>query len=531
VKSDSAFAMPRKHTFWTHLAPALIPFLILFITGMRGINFGNHWDEIPYQLHPVRQMYESGTFLPQYYVYPGLSYIVGAITVIPSFFEQKLTGVKGIKGRVFESIESQAFLLRLRAVFLFITCLSTFWVYLTVWVWRKSKLQAWIASAWFSFSWEIAYHARWVATDGLLMQFGALTLLFCTLALKSKKSQTARWRWGAAVSAGLGFGTKYPGALLFIPVLLTIWFTRGEAPSILKFAKQSFRAFTVFIVAYLLTTPGTLLQPILWWYWVKWVMGAYAHGWEFGNAIQPGFQHLLRMLVYLSMVAFSHFTAIAIVATILVGIGIFATGSSSIPFAAVLFLFPVIYIGYFSRQGIMNVRNLLVIFPFLSVLISEGFYWLKCRSIKKPARFALLGAMAICLGGNAGWLIYAGESIRAPDRNALVDGMAYVKNHETSKFLVSAKLLNNMTSTAALPNVVGRAEQADYFIFFKNEIPHPEKWPANRFHQFKTWFSPYEVNLDYYATWAGHDHIVVVKLPVNDAQINLFLISSASRVR
>jgi 4-amino-4-deoxy-L-arabinose transferase-like glycosyltransferase len=91
---------------------------------------------------------------------------------------------------------------------------------LIVMTWRKAPVEAFLASSFFALSWEVAYHSRWIATDGILMQFGTLTILLCLASYHSKRKQGIASL--AAVAAGLGFGTKYPGGLLIVPVIATI---------------------------------------------------------------------------------------------------------------------------------------------------------------------------------------------------------------------------------------------------------------------------------------------------------------------
>jgi 4-amino-4-deoxy-L-arabinose transferase-like glycosyltransferase len=113
-----------------------------------------------------------------------------------------------------------AYLLRVRTVFLLITSLSVLWVYLIVLHWRGSWVEALLASAFLALSWEVAYHLRWIAADGILMQFGALTFLFTLRA--SLKRHGRLWLQLAAAAAGLACGTKYPGDcssfLFWLPV-------------------------------------------------------------------------------------------------------------------------------------------------------------------------------------------------------------------------------------------------------------------------------------------------------------------------
>ena len=60
------------------LLPVLLPLAIFIGTGIRGLVFGQHWDERHYQIAPVQTMIRSGQPLPGYYGYPALDYWISA---------------------------------------------------------------------------------------------------------------------------------------------------------------------------------------------------------------------------------------------------------------------------------------------------------------------------------------------------------------------------------------------------------------------------------------------------------------------
>src|SRR5205814_5228839 len=135
--------------------------------------------------------------------------------------------------------------------FLVVSALGIIWVYLAGWVLTHRWWQATLAAAILGLSWEIAYHARWLAADCLLAQFAALCLLL--LVLHNRRGQVG-WLWAAAIVAGLAAGTKYQGALLVGPVMLcgvlrTPATLRQRAASVVATGALS-------LASYLVTTPG-----------------------------------------------------------------------------------------------------------------------------------------------------------------------------------------------------------------------------------------------------------------------------------
>ena len=199
-------------------ASVLLPLALLIGTGLWGLDFGLHWDERPWQIGPVKQMVQSGTLLPGYYTYPSFDYWLNLLVLAPDAAASPTAG-ENLRRHLLRTLDSPAYLLRLRAVYLLITSLSLVWVYLLVLQRRDSWLEALFAASLVACSWEVAYHLRWVATDGILMQFAALTVLLAVHALKSRRDS---WLMAAAAVAGLGCGAKYPGGLLVLPVVLAV---------------------------------------------------------------------------------------------------------------------------------------------------------------------------------------------------------------------------------------------------------------------------------------------------------------------
>ncbi|MDQ3753861.1 MAG: hypothetical protein M3371_03925, partial [Acidobacteriota bacterium] len=119
------------------VAPVLLPLLLLTGTGLRGLDFGTHWDEKFYQIGPVRTMLTTGILLPQYYGYPSLNYWINTAGLMPDVVATPPDG-EGRRQHVFKALESHAYLMRLRAIFLVITSLSVLWMYVLVVVWRGS---------------------------------------------------------------------------------------------------------------------------------------------------------------------------------------------------------------------------------------------------------------------------------------------------------------------------------------------------------------------------------------------------------
>ena len=303
--------------------------------------------------------------LPGYYGYPSFDYWVTSAALLPEIVQSGESTDRGNKLQA--AVGSHYFLLRVRAVFLVIAALSILWVYLLVLKWRAAWQEALLAACFFAFSWEVAYHIRWIATDGILMQFGALTLL-CTMVSYLNPDGT-RWLYLAAGAAGLGMGTNILGLIIgtchgrgiFTIQRSGMWPPHSTPIGIDWDWSYHLPGFDTRVIFW----PAEVLSGIL--YEVR----HYASG-HAGHTVSPGAEHGWRMLVYLSSSVFSHFPIIALIVFGFSFIGVVALIREDRNMATVALCFPLLYFLYFSIQRAMVVRNLLVLVPFLAVLAARG---------------------------------------------------------------------------------------------------------------------------------------------------------------
>jgi 4-amino-4-deoxy-L-arabinose transferase-like glycosyltransferase len=495
-------------------APVLLPLLILIGTGLRGLDFGVHWDERPWQIGPVKSMVKSHTLLPGYYNYPSFDYWLNLLVLAPDVTTSRIVGQR-LDEHLIRTLDSHAYLMRLRAVYLVITSLTLVWVYLLVRQCQGSWLEALFAASVLACSWELAYHLRWVATDGMLMQFAALTVLLAAQALKSRRES---WLFAAAIVAGLGFGTKYPGGLLVLPVAVAGLFgatacTFGEK------AGRLVKVTGLFFLVYLAVTPATVLQPTKLAHAVFFEIGHYAVGGHAGHAVGRGFEHAWRMLTYFSTVFFSPYLVIALLMFALAIIGIVSVMRLNSREGVVLLVFPLFYLLFFSMQRTMVVRNLLAVMPFLGVVAARGasvigeFLGGGAAQLRRTARAAWVGFLTVALCFNAWWLIASAESIAARHTDHFVcEAAKYIREHRDTKFLLSPRVTWDVARVAApLGNLTGDPAQADAFVLYTREgMRRWHDWPANRRDLTQAWFGPREVNLNMYPNWWGDDHIIVI---------------------
>jgi hypothetical protein len=481
----------------------------------RGIDFGVHWDENYNKIDSVTHSLQQGfTLLPEQYSYPGVGYWLTLTGLTPELTHALVHGKRtptALRDGLLPVLQGQPFRLRLRRIFAFIAALTALWIYFTVLVWRRSWLEAICATLFFGLSWEMVYHARFIAPDAILMQFGALTFLLLSVAWVRQ----CRWAlYFAAVAAGFGCGSKYPGGSLLLPVLVVIWLVKDSWLTVLR---DSLLVLTIFGISYLITTPGTVLQPFAFYNDVSYQMRVYATGW-FGYSVRPGLQHLARIVVYFGTQLGSTFRALAIVLSIFCLVGVWAVIKESWRNALIILVFPVVYLLYFSHQAAMIVRNYLVVAPFLFLLMARGVFWVSSRLPSQKARIGLAAGIVFLIAINATDQIGAAETV-ANRRNvaAFADSFQrYTQAHANRTFLVSPKLERELKARHFWgKNLIAQGDRRfdrPYQIYaaYYSEVvtPYQLRWRTNNPDSFVAVFGPREVNLNYYTGWYGDDRIV-----------------------
>ncbi len=524
LASDKTEARERWRGWWApRHAWVLLPLLLLVGTGLRGLDFGLHWDERAWQIGPVKHMVQSRTLLPGYYNYPSFDYWLNLAVLTPDAVAGKIAG-EGVQQHLLRVLDSPAFLLRLRAVYLLLSSLSLLWVYWLVLGQRGSRWEAFLAASLLACSWEVAYHLRWVASDGMLMLFASLTVF---LALKALRTRRERWLLAAAAAAGFGFATKYPGGLLLAPVALAGFFgaagcSRGEK------AMRLVKAAAIFALVFLVVTPATVLQPAEILRAVLYEIRHYATG-HGGHTIGRGLEHAGQMLAYFSTVLFSPHRAVALFIFALAVFGLVSIVARGWREGAVLLAFPLCYLLYFSTQGTMVVRNLLAVVPFLAIAAARGAGVVGeflARPRNRPraqargatwSRAAWAGLLCAVLCVNALSVIVNAESIVARHSDRFVrEAAEYIRTHGQTKFLLSPRVEHEVAALAVQPldNVTVLPAEADIVVLYAREgMKRWHDWPANRPRLTQACFGPGEVNFNIYPNWWGDDRIVAISRP------------------
>ena len=412
---SNAFSLSDRNA-WLLL---LLPLSWFLWTGQRGLSYGEHWDEA-FQIQMVQHSVEEETLLPDWYNYPSVSYWLSFAALTPELLEADWSGVgtRGplhvgapIKGSaatraaLLEATRAPGFLLRMRMIFLCVSALSILGVFCAV---RRSaeNWEALFAASLIATSFEVAYHSRWVAPDAVLTGLVALSLAALIKTYRAGGSLVC-----LGLLAGLATGTKYTAGLLLLPLLFTWWRTAPE-----REPRRILAALASFIGGFLITTPGALLQPVRFWRDVAFERFHYGEAGHYGFTVESGWEHLSLSLRWLTNDLGSHYTPLALFITFLALVGAVSSWRRDKAEAALILLFPLAWLLFFSTQKVLFVRNLLPLAPCFALLSARGLSYI---SSSMPGRAQLipvaLGVGLLCT--NANWLYAASESIVQKNRD------------------------------------------------------------------------------------------------------------------
>lgn len=485
-------------------------------TGIMGVDFRRHWDERKL-FKSIRNSIPWGEVLPGWYNYPSMIYDLTVLSASPEILTTYLADRSTFRENMEKMLlgrELRDLTVRARVVFLGIASLSMLWTYLLVFLWTRQWPQALLSSAILASSWEFAYHARWIAPDAVLMQFGILTLLLVFIALRSFGRRKFTWLIVAAVAAGMACGTKYFGGIFLVPVFIGGYKLLTDMDAKRGSYIALFLALiTAFSLTFLLITPGVLFDTARMITDVRYEIGHYRTG-DTGYTVSAGWQHLSLLLVYLFGVFFSKNFWVSLLLSVFVFIGLYSLLKRNwqVVETWVFLSVPILFIPYMSQQRVMMVRNDLLLFPFLAILCARGMIVLWNASFirsNRIARMVLAAGLMSALLINLSWLYFAAGTISEKitiDWSSKLQG--YLLGNQKTTFYFSPKA-GSLIDTNEFPNVVEDPLLADKLVYMFEEADHPL---ANRPNIYYPLFGPYELNFDYYPSWDEDERIMIMPM-------------------
>ena len=497
------------------LAPPILLMALFVITGLRGRDFGHHWDEVEWQLQPVRLMVERGNWMPPAEIYPGMARWLVLLPALPAGLAGLVSG-NGFRAALATALARPDYLIEARSLFIVVSSLAILWVYLAARAFERPVWESTAAAAGLALSWEYAYHARWLATDCIVVEFAALMLYMLG---RFRRDGRRRFLYGAAVAAGLAMGTKYPAGMLLVPLWLSGGLTLPPRPVLAQVTRFLLLG-TVASVAYLVTSPATLVDIPKFAERIYWIEVAYERA-NAGYAVHSAWQHLRVVLAYFGLTFFSPYRIVALLLFISAGCGVVAWWRKDYRTALALVSLPVSFLLVFTNQyRTVVMRNYLFLSPFFALFMARGLGWVAAQA---HGRRPILGLGALLLAAigiaHAGWLVVGGESIRrASPESEVKDAFAYVASHASTTFRLSPgvvalgqKLGLTLPPNAQDPSAGKPSANVDAFVLFaRAEGPSPFTIPSNDPFLTLAVFGPREVNFNWYASWTGADRVIVM---------------------
>ena len=503
---------------------ALLPYILfavvlgfLVFTEFYGMDFGLHVDE-PRILNSVTESVRTGVFLPRWYHYPSVSYGLAVTGALPEILREGgsiLYEAGGGMEKAVEWTQSHAYKLRVRGIFMLATLLSLVWVFLLIRQREGNGWEALLGAVLLGSSWELMYHARWIAPDGIMMQFAVLAVLLMVTALRAQRHRHA-FLYAAAVAAGLCCGSKYPGGMLLIPLVATVVLCRRQSDALKPPVERSayWGVVILFVAVFFLSTPGAFVEP------VRFVKSAlheithYQQGHK-GHSVSSPIQHARLLSGYLMLALFSKFWPIALLLMGFAGVGAYDILRRDRVYAVYVLAIPAIYVCYFLTQRVMFVRNSLIVFPFAALLAARGVFYIAGLMKKRWPRAVLAACIGGVIGINLWWLGFSSAGIH--EKATLSHGervLRYIREHPRTRFLLAEKMTNytDVAEAETYDNVTRLPDEADRLILSTSDLGEARRIVANRYGLYRAVSGIHEVNFSYYPLQVRERKILVVSM-------------------
>jgi len=497
-------------------------FVLFIVTGLRGIDFGHHWDET-FHINSISQAVRKDQYLPTHYYYPTGTFFLTAVTMAPQYVRLAIKhnwSASRFSENVVGFINSHRYLLLNRSIFLVLSALAIVWVYFMGWMWTGDWRSSALGSLILAGSFEFAYHSRFLVPDAIMGQAATLSLM-CSIAALTKRS--TNWLYWAAAVAGIAFSLKYPGGIVILSVLLipaVLW----SGLSLLERCKYVVIACAIFGVVCLALTPGMVIEP------AKFVSNLATQSQVYQAStgdgsfyVVPGLPNLKLMSVYLGGVALSHYLPISALLFCFALVGLYWAFRKDWRCWLIVVVAIVPYLGFFSTRGLMVVRNFQIAIPSVAIFSAMGMiavyqyvgiYWRRFRGV-------VVGVVFVCLTLNYFWLVKASFSIDRPISELRVSSLCreLIESEPEHTFTATQSVISVLRLTGSVPSNVAETSALtppDRVIYlapidFAKNRGEWARLDANRRSLYRVSESgPQELNFNYYPSWEGEKRPAVI---------------------
>ena len=496
----------RRH--WGAIATTGLISISLW-NGLRSVDFGFHWDE-PVHLETVKVALADQTFLPAgFYHYPSFLFFLTVLVRLA----QRILEPFGV-GQT-----DQDFILLGRSLFLILTVSGAAFLYAAG---RRlaGPIAGVSAAIVYLFSWQLTYHARWIAPDALLASIGALFIW--TLVRRTTTPQARLARLGPYLVAGLAASTKYQGAFLVLGAI-AIDFLLPEGKTSRQSLFQVFKGVSGFLITFIVITPGVIIQPLKVYAAIRDRADHYAdgHGFHLGaeSEVIEGplrFGAALVRSIALDFASHQGWLSLLVFAVAIAGVLVLERDRPRLTLALVIG--PAVFFLYSLTLVVFIVRNFLLFFPFLAIFagIAVGALW---ASHRVPNGIKWLTVAAVI-----GYGLF-GITTQTKEANEIIHRGPEQLARMVTEYVESASPSVCIRSTAAVQDlllqhgyVIGEREPqiADNqrILILSSQLASDapvslEEWPGTQ----SRWFGEIgtrEVDFSYYPRWSGDPRALVI---------------------
>lgn len=569
MTSDDPYsrALRRKWTFASGAAVVLFAFALG--VGFYGVPFGSHWDEWYAQRGSEKALQRLDLF-PGDFTYNGLYFdlafaplVDDVVDHLPAIFDQleaaptrplepeKYPAIAQMQKELIPMASTEDYIHQTRRLFCTLTLLLVLFAFFASRaLWPLHPAAAVVAAAVTATSWELGYHARYIAVDALMASLAGL-MFWCIFEARRSddvgKPVLAQLLWTVAAAAGgLAFGGKVTGLFFCVPVGLgallspprTLWSPRVLAAGTpwwrrwllrvaddllhtgwLRLRRCVFTA-VVFVVTALLSTPGLIRDPIRLAAGVYHTAATYKLG-KFAYATHELGDHLEKLYGWLVLRAPAPYIAGAVVLSALAVVGaVFLVRRHRVE-AFLLFSFFVVWSLILLRAQQLSVRNALALLPVVVLCIAAGVVQVSSFGVRVRAVVAV--ALVVVFGSSAAFDVYAARSIRTTTRESIRrDATEWLNAHADRPLVLAPRLHKaigaNLDHYTCAP---GRAPATNARVALFFDEHNRFKWQSNTIGFYEKQFSSLETNLERYANWRGrHRTNRITVLPIESARAN-----------
>jgi len=506
------------------------------VVGCLGVDYGGHWDEW-YHFAGLKSCVDNLTWFPQRQIYNSVYFLIGlpfvlarAVPFMPRIIDEAIShrnhavdisqapAIKEAQQAIDGYLDSLEYKLHVRCAFVCITAFAILWVYLTVR--RLQPRHNWAAvaaAALVALSWEIGYHARWIAVDDVIVPFVALAIYACCRAWRAADPiAMRRWAGLAAAAAAGAWAGKTTAIFVLLPVLGLV-LRPGLRGSDRRWTAA--RIVGVYFATAFVLSPSAFLDPL------RYVatMAAERHNYNDVGLMYAYFvptwrERFARTCAWLFLVVPSPSIVLSAVLASIMGVGIWTWVRRD----RVALIWAVCLAGFLvfiTTMGQLIVRNSLFVVPFLAVSLGVGLARLDRRG---PGwlRRAAWGIVLVAFAWNGWWGVHAAMSIRHQTAATVLEAFRKDRTSSRASFRVSPGLAtalgDSWTAAAGCRPLGGPATGAQpgaVYLFYREH--QWNRFTNNRFGAVAAFYGPLDANYDWYISFAGKvggDRIIGVSL-------------------